>query len=309
MSFSQPFGQGARRVLFVLCCVALPAGAAIDASTTTSSTQTVTGNATHAEALQLAKLHDIDRLSLRRLNEAREAAISLLVRQNLQVLDADDRLPPARLNVLAKRIEADIRPVVTRALAQVNQQDMAAALIDTYSRSLSRADADALLGYYRSPTGRQYLAFSQQLDAALGSGMLALGAQSFSFARTDSELLTRRRALIDMSSLARQMRAAQVNGGQRPPAAAGLVGDLLANQCGKSLDAITARYARQLKGFAAFQQSAAARAEDRVLWQWSTAMTTRFSPIVTQANRELDDKRPLWHKLAHDMAASGAQAD
>jgi len=211
--------------------------------------------------------------------------------------------------VLAKKIEADIRPVVTRALAQVNQQDMAAALIDSYSRTLSRAEADSLLGYYHSPTGRQYLAFSQQLDSALGSGMLSLSSQPFSFARADSELLARRRALIDMSSLARQMRAAQANGGQRPPAAAGLVSDLLANQCGKALDPLDARYARQLKGFATFQQSAAARAEDRALWQWSTAMAARFSPIVAQANRTLEDKRPLWHKLAHAMAASGAQTD
>lgn len=291
-----------------LCCAVLPAQAAIDASAMPASTPAPISAPERSAALQLTRLHDVGSLSQRNLDDAREATISLLVRQNLKNLDPDSRLNATAQRKLARQLARDIRPVVSRALAQVDRQAMATALVDLYARRLTQAQTGALLHYYRSADGKSYLLFTRELDATLGAGLAALGAQPFSFSRStdDAATLARRRALIDMSLAARQIRAARSGGAHPSALAVGLASDLLVSQCGKPLDALALRNAGRLKGFAAFQQTPAARAEDRVLWLWSSDIAARLQPVLKQAAEALADKQPAWRELMRTLATTPA---
>lgn len=299
-----PAGKRLLGIVLALSCWAMqPAQAATDASAPAA-----VSTRARAAATELARVHDAETLGRTQFDSAREAAISLLVRQNLRALDPDNRLGAPSQRTLARQLAGDIRPVVTRAFARIDRQTLSSALIERYARELTPAQSATLLAYYHSPAGRQYLAFSRALDATLSAGLLALGAQPFSFAHATepADTMARRRALIDMSSAARQLRA-QPDGQTRAAAAAGLAGDLLARQCGRQLDSLAARFGPSaLKGFADFQRSPAAQAEDRAIRLWSTDLAAIIAPAVQQAGEMLEARRPSWREQAGRLASDAA---
>jgi hypothetical protein len=299
-------------VLALSAGLAQPAAAAAEAVAPlpAQASAPVSASARNA-ARQLVQLRNADTMSQQRLDAARDIADNVIVQQELRALPQARQLSPEALRKLALRIEHDIRPVVAQAFAQVDRRALSTSLTDLYARELTSAQANTLLTYYRSAAGRQYMAFSRELDGLLGDGLRSFGTQAFSFSRpTDSAAAQQRRdALIDMSSTARQLRAAQAAGGHHASAAEGLVKDLIAGKYGKQLDALAARHAGQLQGFAQFQHSDAARAEDRVFWLWGRELTARLAPTIEQARTALAAKRPAWLEQARTAASGGAATE
>jgi hypothetical protein len=226
----------------------------------------------------------------------------LLLRQNLHSIDPDNRLPDASLHALSAMMTSDITTAVSHAFRNIDQTRLLSALADSYARQLTSTEMEQLIAYYGSVSGQRYLAFRGELNATLGAGMNQLGTHAFVFARAqqpDSALLAQRRALISMSSLARQLQAAGAAGLVKPSGAAfGLITEFLAMQSGAQLDQINLRYAKDLERFSKFQLSAAAMNQARSEWLWGQESSALFTPALKQAEQDLALDQQKWRNLA-----------
>jgi hypothetical protein len=265
-----------------------------------------------AKARQITRMQDMTRLSSTRFNSALTSSVGLLVRQNLQLIDPDNQLQGQALSTVSKTMTRDIRATVTRAFQSINLNQLSSSLSTSYARQLSGQDLDSLLAYYHSEQGQRYLAFSTELNATLGDGLNQLGTQPFSYTRAqqpDSTLLANRRALISMSSIGLQLRAANAAGLVKPSGAAfGLITEFMSMGSGDVLDRINQHFAKDLPAFNAFQHSPAAMHQALAEWQWTEQSATLFAPALEQATRDLAAYQKKWRAQADQLLTQQASA-
>ena len=259
-----------------------------------------------SDASQLLQLHNVDKLSQIRLEIVLNSTVTQLVQKNLRVLDPDGRLQGEALRALSHTLNSDIRPSVARAVHSVDHKQLLTTLTEQLAQ-LSCEDRARLLQYYHSPAGRSYLAFSAQLDAILIDAISQISQRPFIYSRSqqpDERLQAQRRTLLSMTTVARQLVAANAAGTHHPSGAAvGIVSELLAIQSSVALDRLSRQYASGLPGFIAFQHSPAAQREIDAVLQWSEQSSALFTPALEQASRELAAHQAKWRQLATQLLA------
>jgi len=297
-------------LLFLLLLACPPLTRAADApppaQTGASVANCAAARGARSDASQLLQLHDVDKLSRIRLEIVLNSTVTQLVQQNLRALDPDGRLQGDALRELSRTLNSDIRPSVARAVHAVDRKQLLTALTTQLSQ-LSCDDRTRLLQYYHSAAGRRYLVFSAQLDAILLDAISQISQRPFIYSRSqqpDEKLQAQRRALLSMTTVARQLVAANAAGTHHPAGAAiGIVSELLAIQSSVALDRLARQNAADLPGFIAFQQSPAAQHEIDAVLQWSVQSSALFTPALQQASHELAAHQAKWRQLAAQLLA------
>ena len=203
----------------------------------------------------------LTQLSARESPGLAEVAHSLVPRidPNLSATPQDPRWAP-----LSRAIQADIRadmPQLGRAFADADQ-----SLFRDLDSRMQEADADALLGFFRSPTGVSYLQFLGDMRTVYVSAVRSvLGhvAQQTPISQSGaSPGVTRARlrliALgVASANLFRAQDAAHGVHDAAPYADDGIRPEQIAAVTGPGLDAISSRYETALHEFESFNASAA----------------------------------------------------
>lgn len=175
---------------------------------------------------------------------------------NLAANPQDPRWKP-----LSRAIQADIRadmPQLARAFADADQ-----SMVRSLASQMHEADADALLSFFRSPTGVGYLQFLGDMRAVYGSAVRSvlghLAAQtpiSQSGAAAVMQMRLRLvRLAVDAAGLYRAQDEAHRVHDPSPYAADGLSPQQIVAVTGPGLDDIAARYEAALPEFQSFNAS------------------------------------------------------
>lgn len=205
------------------------------------------------------KLHELlllTQLSARESPGLAEVARTLVPRVDPQLSDGsqDPRWAP-----LSRAIQADVRadmPQLGHAFADADQ-----SLLRTLGSRLREADADALLGFFRSSTGVAYLQFLGDMRAVYASAMRSVLShaaaqtpisQPSASAGTTNKRLELVTLAFGASSLFRAQDVAHGVHDPAPYAADGILPQQIAAVAGAGLDAIAARYETALPEFESF---------------------------------------------------------
>jgi len=212
------------------------------------------------------KIHELlllTQLSARESPGLAEVAHSLVPRvdPNLSATPEDPRWAP-----LTRVIQADIRadmPQLGRAFADADQ-----SLVRALGSQMQEADADALLSFFRSPTGVSYLQFLGDMRAVYASAMRSvLGHVATQTpipqSGASSAVTQMRLRLIALAAgaaiLFRVQDAAHNVHDPAPYAADGIHPQQIAAVTGPGLDAIAARYETAVVEFESFNASSPTR--------------------------------------------------
>jgi hypothetical protein len=185
-----------------------------------------------------------------------EIAGELVIRvdPNLSASPRDPRWTP-----LSRAIQADIRedmPELGRAFAEADQ-----SMVRSLASQMRETDVDALLSFFRSPTGVSYLQFLGDMRATYASALRSvlghLAAQTpISQSGASAAAMQMRRRLVglavDAATLYRAQDQAHRVHDPSPYAADGLTPEQIVAVTGPGLDEIAARYDTALPEFESF---------------------------------------------------------
>ena len=212
------------------------------------------------------KIHELlllTQFSAREYPGLAEVARNLVPRvdPNLSATPQDPRWTP-----LSRAIQADIRadmPQLGRAFADADQ-----SLVRSLASQMREADADALLGFFRSPTGVSYLQFLGDMRATYASAVRSvlghLAAQTpISQSNASAAAMQTRLRLVALAVGAASLYRAQDEAHRvldaSPYAADGLTPKQIVAVTGPGLDDIAARYETALPEFESFNTSPSIR--------------------------------------------------
>lgn len=200
------------------------------------------------------------------------------------------------------------------------------ALANSYAHHLSRRDADALLGFYATQTGRRFQAFQTRLTAIEFNTMQALQVQSHrdrSDGATPSppptapppDVMKLRTAILLMSRqtllmLQWQRDASRTGGDAGAGAVAPLVMNLAATREGDAIDRIREEFASDLPAFSAFLSSPAEKNEIRALadaqLSFGKASATQLIKLAPEWNGDLQKWRDQYRRLKSAAAPAAS---
>ncbi|MFL9958364.1 hypothetical protein PQR21_00530 [Paraburkholderia nemoris] len=203
-----------------------------------------------------------------------------------------------------KRLTNEIVPAVNSAMHD--------ALARGYATRLSKADADALIRYYRSDEGRHFLDFQLRVSRAIGLGVgqtFASHAAS-SVDKPAADVMKARMALLQLSRLfATQIvtseddRAAGHDTSGAPAIA--IMAVAVATTQGEALDEIRHAYSDDLPGFATFVASPEEKRELRVFGEAGASMVNVASGPARAMDPASNGNLQKWRDLYHSLPASG----
>lgn len=262
------------------------------------------------------------------------AEIATCLARNIRALDpanpkwneTDPRWEPMRQTIMrdcAARREFRIRSVQSEL-----QRMYRDALANSYAQHLSRADAESLLRFYSTDTGRRFLAFQNRLTAiefdsmqkalvrAAPDGGVGASTPALSSVPAPAPDVVKRRAAILLMArqtllMMRWQQDATKSGGDSSGwAVAPIIMNMATTMEGEAIDQIEKEYARDLPAFSAFLSWPAEQHEIRALadaqMSFGTASATQLIKLAPEWNGDLQKWREQYRALSPALPVSPA---